>query len=210
VSTFLFDLDDTLYSRELGVVARIDGRINEYMTDRLGVPPAEVDAKRHRLWLEHGTTLRGLMTHHRIDPDDYLDYVHDLDLSDLLGADPLLRAVLDRLPGRREVFSNSSRGHAKKVLDLLGIRDCFEAVITLEDLEYLPKPLPEAYTRALVRFGAVAEQCLFVEDTLKNLAPARRIGMCTVWIGDPSARDEAAEFVIETVHEIERVVERRR
>ncbi|MGH7821989.1 MAG: pyrimidine 5'-nucleotidase [Candidatus Binatia bacterium] len=209
MTVFLFDLDDTLYSRDLGVVARIDRRINEYMSSRLGIAPGDVDALRRRYWSENGTTLRGLMATHAIDPDEYLRYVHDIALEDLLREDGELRSILGRLDGRKLVFSNSSRVHAAKVLALLGIADRFDAIVTLEDLAYVPKPLPAAYVTVLARAGAAPAECLIVEDTLHNLVPARQMGMRTVWIGDPARPDPAADAVIARIHEIERVLEER-
>lgn len=209
MSVLLFDLDNTLYSHELGVVARIDRRINEYMSSRLGIPAGEVDAMRRRFWAESGTTLRGLMAEHPVDPEDYLRYVHEVDLSDLLREDEELRAILGRVGGRKVVFSNASRAHASKVLDLLGIADRFDAVLTLEDFAYVPKPFPDAYATVLARLRAEPRECTLVEDTLSNLAPARGIGMRTVWVGDPEQDERSVDFVIPRVHEIERVLEKR-
>lgn len=198
----IFDLDNTLYPSSLEVVPRIDRRINEYMTSRVGIPAAEVDAFRRELWTEHGTTLGGLMLRYRIDPDDYLDYVHDVDLSDVLRRDLTLRSILERVPGRKLVFTNASRAHAAQVLGLLGIGSVFEAVFSLEDLSYVPKPKPEAYEIVLNRLGARGADCTLVEDSRKNLVPAKRLGMRTVWIADPAPTDEVVDHVIPSVHEI--------
>lgn len=203
----LFDLDDTLYPATLGVVARIDRRINEYLAARLSIPAADVDGMRRRFWRDHGTTLRGLMERYHVDPDDYLAYVHDLDLSDLLGPDSRLGEMLDRLPQRKAVFTNASRRHARNVLDLLGITDRFEAVLGLEDHRYVPKPFPEAYQGVLARLGASGRDCVFVEDSLKNLAPARTLGMRTVWVAGPKREPGEVDHVIATVHELESVLE---
>src|SRR5439155_7119226 len=107
---------------------------------RLSHPAAEVDGVRRQFWAEHGTKLRGLMSHHRVDADDYLEFVHDIDLGDLLGPDERLRMLLARLPGRKAIFSNASRAHARRVLGLLGVEGAFETVIGLDDLASVPKP----------------------------------------------------------------------
>src|SRR2546423_8030952 len=113
VQVLFFDLDNTLYSDRLGVVSRIDLRINEYLQARIGIPPAQVDTVRRGFWAEHGTTLRGLMIRHSVDADDCLDFVHDIELADLLAPDSRLRSLLEQLPGRKAVFSNASRVHAR-------------------------------------------------------------------------------------------------
>lgn len=196
----LFDLDNTLYPPTLDVVPRIDRRINEYMTSRLGIPAVEVDALRREFWLDYGTTLRGLMLRHRIDPDDYLDYVHDVDLADVLQQDPGLRRVLEAIPGRKVVFTNASRSHASQVLRLLGIEGAFETVFGLEDLSYVPKPIPQAYEIVLTRLEARGSACMLVEDNRKNLVPAKRLGMKTVWISESAPEDDVVDHVIPSVH----------
>lgn len=181
----LFDLDDTLYARTLGVIQRVDRRINEYLLERIGIAPAEVDATRRRWWTEHGTTLRGLMVKRSIDPDDYLRFVHEIELDDLVVPDTRLATLLAELPGRKFVFTNASRAHAARVLGRLGVAHAFEGVFALEDLGYVPKPDPSAYEHVLAGVGAPPGECWFVDDNAKNLLPARALGMRTVWIGDP-------------------------
>jgi putative hydrolase of the HAD superfamily len=201
----LFDLDNTLYSSGLGVVPRIDRRINEYMAARLGIAHLEVDAMRREFWAEHGTTLRGLMTRYRVDPDDYLRYVHEIEIDDLIAPDAELRRELDRLPVTKAIFSNACRSHAWKVLDRLGIAECFQAVVVLEDLGYVPKPMPEAYRTVLDLVGAPAERCSLIDDMLPNLIPAKKLGMRTIWVSD-SAGAEGADAVIPRIHAIAAVL----
>ena len=208
VPVLLFDLDNTLYPQSLGVVARIDRRINDYLRARVGIPASEVDGVRRRFWAEHGTTLAGLAAEHSVDAEDYLEYVHDIELADLLKPDPTLGAVLERLPGRKVVFSNASRAHAERVLALLRLEKPFERVIGLEDLGYVPKPNAGAFRSALGRLGASAERCSLIDDLRANLAAAKRLGMRTIWVAeDESDRaDETIDHVIANVREIERVV----
>jgi putative hydrolase of the HAD superfamily len=206
MSVLFFDLDNTLYSRSLGVVSRIDRRINEYLAWRVGVPAADVDRLRRRYWQEHGTTLRGLTACHAVDPDDYLAYVHDIELDDLLKPARELGELLDRVPGRKAVFSNASRAHAERVLQLLDLQGAFALVIGLEDLGYVPKPQPEAYRVALDRAGARAESSALIDDLHPNLATAKRIGMRTVWVnGDESPADDVVDHVVPDIFGIETV-----
>jgi putative hydrolase of the HAD superfamily len=206
VSVLFFDLDNTLYPLSLGVVARIDERINAYLHERVGIAAAEVDGVRRRFWAEHGTTLRGLMVGHRVDADDYLDFVHDIVLDDLLRPDPDLAALLERLPGRKIVFTNASRTHARRVLAALGVAGSFEAVHSLEDLGYVPKPAPEAFRVVLERSGARAADCSLIDDLRQNLAAAKRLGMRTIWIDESEnggAPDDTIDHVVARVHAIE-------
>jgi putative hydrolase of the HAD superfamily len=206
MSVLFFDLDNTLYSRSLGVVSRIDRRINEYLARRVGIPAADVDRLRRRYWQEHGTTLRGLTACHAVDADDYLAYVHDVELADLLKPARELGELLDRVPGRKAVFSNASRSHAERVLQLLDLQGAFELVIGLEDLGYVPKPLPEAYRVALDRAGTRAEDSALIDDLRPNLATAKRIGMRTVWVaGDESPADDVVDHVVPDIFGIESV-----
>jgi putative hydrolase of the HAD superfamily len=202
---FLFDLDDTLYPRELGLVSRIDRRIEEYMVRRLGFAEAEVPEVRRRYWDEHGSTLRGLMNRFDVDPDEYLGFVHAIPLEDLLGPDPCLLAALEGIPARRAVFTNASRHHAERVLRLLGVERAFEAVFGLEDLGYAPKPSPEAYRRVLERLALPPGECVLVEDSLRNLLAARAFGMRTVWVCDHPPSDAPVDHAIPRVHDLPRV-----
>jgi putative hydrolase of the HAD superfamily len=203
VTVLFFDLDNTLYSDRLGVVRRIDRRINEYLELRIGLPASEVDGVRRRFWAEHGTTLRGLMLRHSIDADDYLEYVHDIELADLLAPDPRLRPMLESLPGRKAVFSNASRAHAGRVLALLDVEGVFDAVIGLEDLDYVPKPAPEAFDVALKRLGAEASRSALIDDLRPNLDAAKRLGMRTVWVSSSAEpADASVDHVVADVLEI--------
>ena len=204
VQVLFFDLDNTLYPDRLGVVSRIDRRINEYLHVRVGIVPSQVDAVRRGFWAEHGTTLRGLMLRHSVDADDYLQFVHDIELSDLLVPDPCLRPLLEALPGRKAVFSNASRAHARRALGLLDLEGVFEAVIGLEDLGYVPKPQPEAFALALERLRADATRSALIDDLLPNLGAAKRLGMRTVWVspsGEPG--DASIDHVVADVLEIQ-------
>ncbi|HME72714.1 MAG TPA: pyrimidine 5'-nucleotidase [Myxococcota bacterium] len=205
MEVLLLDLDETLYPPERGVLRRVDERINAYLRDRIGIPRHEVDAVRSALRRAHGTTLRGLVLRHTVDQDDYLRFVHDCDLSDLLAPDPQLRELLRRLPPRKVVFTNAPRAHARQVLRLLEVEEAFHDVVALEDLGYLPKPDPAAYHEVLSRIGVSASACCLVDDTRANLLPARTLGMRTVWKAkDARARPgDNVHHAIAELHELE-------
>jgi len=185
MQAILFDLDNTLYSPERQVFALIDRRINHYMSRVVGIPEGEVDALRRRYWADYGATLQGLIRHYGIDPEDYLDYVHDVDLAGRLLPDPDARRTLSRLPGRKFVFTNGSQGHALRVLNALGLAPCFEDIFDIRIAAYQPKPLPDPYRKVLERLRLSGDDCIMVEDSLENLKTAKSLGMKTVLVGGP-------------------------
>jgi putative hydrolase of the HAD superfamily len=179
----LFDLDNTLYSAEQELFSLIDQRINRYMRDVVGIPHGEVDELRRSYWRRYGVTMRGLMHHHGVDPEDYLAFVHDVDIAGLLRPDPALRRALEILPQRRMVFTNSTIAHSERVLHALGINDMFEKIFDIRVADYLPKPYPEPYHAVLSLLGAPAERCIMVEDSPENLKTAKELGMGTILVG---------------------------
>lgn len=187
----LFDLDNTLYPPERELFSLIDVRINRYMTDVVGIARAEVDGMRRRYWREYGATLQGLMRHYGVDPEDYLDYVHDIDVSARLQSDPVLRGALQGIALRKAVFTNGSDGHARRVLASLGLHDLFEEIFDIRVASYMPKPSPAPYRKVLERLGVSASACVMVEDSAENLRTARELGMGTVLVG----RGERPPFV---------------
>jgi putative hydrolase of the HAD superfamily len=193
-TTLFFDLDDTLYSPQNGLWLAIRDRMRRYLIERMGFSPEEVDVLRHEYFVTYGTTLRGLLIHHpeRINADDYLAFVHDIPLREYIQPDPSLRDLLMSLPQRRWIFTNSDDRHAHRVLNVLGVSDCFDGIIDIRALEYACKPVTDAYHRALALAGETDPQrCLLFDDSPRNLAPARAMGICTVLVGhdelDPSA-----------------------
>ncbi len=190
----LFDLDNTLYPRACGLFDEVDRRINLYLERYVGIPPDAVDSLRRRYFSTHGTTLNGLMLHHRVAPEHYLDFVHDIRLDAYLTPDPGLRALLAALPGKKFIFSNASRKHCRRVLETLGLEGIFAAVFALEDFSYRPKPRPEIYRELLERIGCAAGRGAMVDDLAVNLEPAAALGMRT-FLYVPAASAEPGEPV---------------
>lgn len=184
MDVLLFDLDNTLYPPERELFALIDVRINRFMREQVGIPADRVDGLRRDYWQAYGVTLQGLIRHHGVDPEDYLHYVHDVDVAARLAPDPALRAMLAALPQRKAVFTNGSTCHADRVLAALGVADQFEAVFDIRIADYLPKPRPEPYQAVLAALGAAPERCMMIEDSRDNLRTAKALGMTTVLVGD--------------------------
>lgn len=192
LSVFLIDLDDTLYPAASGLWPAIRERICQYMHERLGLPQDQVHDLRRRLYLEYGTTLRGLQATMQVDVDDYLAYVHDLPIEDYLSPDPELRRTLMAYPQRKYIFTNADRTHARRVMARLGVEDCFEGVIDVHDLEPYCKPMREAFAIAFQRAGeADPTRYLLADDTPHNLAAARDLGMFAVQVGDLTSNPDS-------------------
>jgi putative hydrolase of the HAD superfamily len=193
-TTLFFDLDDTLYASQTGLWLAIRDRMRRYLIEQMGFSLDEVDDLRHNYFVTYGTTLRGLIINHpeRIHVDDYLAFVHDVPLQAYLQPDPSLRAVLLSLHQPRWIFTNSDDQHAQRVLNILGLSDCFTGIIDIRSLEFACKPVEEAYHRALALAGETdPRRCVLFDDSPRNLAPARALGFYTVLVGahepDPSA-----------------------
>jgi putative hydrolase of the HAD superfamily len=187
VSAWVFDMDDTLYPREQGLMQLVQARINAYVVEAVGLDPVSARVLQRQFLDEHGTTLAGLMANYTIDPAHFLHDVHDVPM-DSLEPNPRLVEQLMRLPGRRLVFTNGARDYADRVLDRLGVTACFDGVFTIEDADLTPKPAPSTFRHFIERYGFDPHRAAFFEDTPRNLEPAKALGMTTVLIGDGHGR----------------------
>ncbi|MBC7249868.1 MAG: pyrimidine 5'-nucleotidase [Anaerolineae bacterium] len=203
----IFDLDDTLYPRDAGVMPAIGARIHQYMVERLGLEEERARSLRQTYLARYGTTMRGLLVHHHIDPEDYLQYVHLVPLADLLRPAPRLDAALSEIKAEKLIFTNATREHARRVLHTLGIERHFTRIVDIRDMDYRSKPHPAAYAKLLELLRARPPACLLVDDSARNLWPARELGMITVLVGDGHPA-EGVDFVIEEIAEISEVVKR--
>ena len=200
----LFDLDETLYPRDAGVMQEIGRLIRRYIVQEYGVTPEEADALARRYHQEYGTSMRGLLLNNNLDVDRFLAYVHDFPL-DLLQPNHELDALLARLPGEKVIFTNADQPHADRVLQRLDIRRHFSRIVDVIASGYIPKPHLAAYTNCLRLLDAYPAECVLIEDTGRNLAPAKQLGMTTVLVdGDPN---DPADYKIPTILELGPVVE---
>jgi putative hydrolase of the HAD superfamily len=182
---WLFDLDNTLYPYECRLFDQVDRRMGAFVAGYLGLDPVAAREVQKRYLRDYGTTLSGLMQVHGLAPEDYLSYVHAIDLSPV-APDPALDAALARLPGRKLIYTNANTGHADAVLEKLGIAHHFEAVFDIVAARFEPKPRPEPLKRMLARHAVSPEGTVFFDDMPRNLAPAAAIGMTTVWVESDS------------------------
>jgi len=197
VTDWVFDLDNTLYPARCNLFAQVDRRIALFIADllRLDVPAARELQKRY--FREHGTTLRGLMTHHGVDPEAFLQFVHEIDVA-VVPPSPALDAALARLPGRKFIFTNGSVAHADRVMARLGVAHHFDAVFDIAAAGYLPKPDPASYRSLIQRFAIEPAAAAMIEDLPRNLRPAAALGMTTVLVltGEEWARtDDAGDHI---------------
>ena len=185
-TSWLFDLDNTLYPASAALFEQVSVRINRFVADYLGLDSEAAYKVQKTLFGEYGSTLRGLMMCNGADPKAFLDFVHDIDY-DVLEPDVRLGGALAALPGRKLVFTNASAGHAQAVLEHLGVADAFEAIFDIAAADYQPKPTPAIYDKVVTLHGLIATTSVMVEDMARNLKPAAALGMTTVWIRGDTA-----------------------
>jgi putative hydrolase of the HAD superfamily len=193
VVDWVFDLDNTLYPARCNLFAQVDQRIGQFIESRLGLDPVMARQLQKRYFREHGTTLAGLMSHHAIDPEAFLRFVHDIDVSPVQPS-PALDEALRRLPGRKFIFTNGSTAHADRVTARLGVGHHFDGVFDIIAADYRPKPDPATYDRLILRHGIDPSKAAMVEDLPRNLRPAAALGMTTVLVltGEEWAEVDAA------------------
>ena len=186
VEVWLFDLDNTLYPASCRLFDQIDLRMGAFITDLLGCDAAAARRVQKGLFHRYGTTMRGLMTEHGLDPETFLAFVHDIDVS-RVPPSPGLEGALARLGGRKLVFTNGSTSHAERVIARLGVARHIDAIFDIADAGYLPKPHPKTYAALLARHEIDPRSAAMVEDIARNLAPAAALGMTTVWVQSDNA-----------------------
>lgn len=202
IQNWIFDLDDTLYPREKGLMQQIDKRMTEYVAEHLNMDPIAARKLQKDFYHQHGTTLRGLMIEYKIDPQHFLDYVHDIDYS-AIGPHPELKSALQRLPGRKFVYTNGSVRHGQKVAIAMGIADSFEGFFDIAAGGYIPKPQTDSYQAFLKKHAVDPQTGLILDDLVRNLIPAAKMGLTTVLVshdhsipaGDPHVGDDYRDFI---------------
>jgi putative hydrolase of the HAD superfamily len=178
---WIFDLDNTLYCASTNLFRQIDVRMKSFIADFLDIEANEAFKIQKKYFRDYGTTLRGLMDRHNIDPKAFLDYVHDIDLQ-VLQPNPVLDKALKELPGRKIIFTNADVGHSLRVMERLGVSHHFEAIFDIVASDYIPKPQPEVYQALVKRFDLSPKRTVMFEDMARNLKPAADMGMTTVWV----------------------------
>lgn len=199
----LFDLDNTLYSRELGVFDLINERINEYVRLNTGHRGDEVDAVRRDYKRRYGTTLGGLMRHESVDPDEYLQFVHDVPVEEMLRPDPALISFLGSIGLPMVIFTNGSHRHASRVLDVLGISPFFNGVCDLAATDYVGKPHRAAFETATRLLDCALDRTIFVDDLPVNVEAGSRYCTFSVHVG--TGEDGVGHLHVDSVPDLEPV-----
>lgn len=200
ITTVLFDLDNTLYPPSSGLMNGIDVRIGEYVQKLLGLDEAEARLIQKRYYAEYGTTLHGLQNNHAVDPDHYLAFVHDVAIEAFLAADAELDRLLSELRASKAVFTNAPERYARRVLEVLEVERHFAQIFDIRFAGLRPKPNPAVYRSVLDALEIAGAAAILVEDTAKNLPPARALGMTTILVGEGSAHDaELADYSVPDV-----------
>ncbi len=188
VETWVFDLDNTLYPHHVNLWQQVDERIRDYIADFLKIDHAAAFRLQKDYYKRYGTSMRGLMTEHGMEPDDFLDFVHQVDHSPLT-PNPPLGVAISRLAGRKLILTNGTRNHADAVLARLGLDRHFEDVFDIVAGELEPKPAPAVYDRFLKAHGVDPQRAAMFEDLARNLAVPHRLGMTTVLIVPENSRE---------------------
>lgn len=181
IQNWVFDLDNTLYRADAKFFAQIDLKITEFISRYLALQPDKARMVQKDFLADYGTSLSGMMAVHGMDPAEYLDYVHDVDLH-MLEPDPQLRDYIKALPGRKFIFTNGSKGHARNVAGHLNLFDLFDGTFGIEDVDYVPKPKRSPYIKFCDVLDIDPKTAIFFEDNLRNLEVPKHMGMRTVLV----------------------------
>lgn len=197
--TWLFDLDNTLYHHRYDLFCGVSSKMTQYIMERFSLAFDAALARQKDYFQTYGTTLRGLMLHHDVDPEEFLDYVHDIDYS-ILPPNPRLNAVLGRLSARKIIFTNGTVKHARAVIKQLGIAEHFTEFFDITDAGYTPKPEPEPYQFLIARYGIDPHKVIMIDDIAANLYYPNEVGMQTVFI---ETAEDWAQPDTENAHRID-------
>ena len=181
IKFWIFDLDNTLYSGKTKVFEQVDKKMSKYISDKLNVSVEEARKIQKNYFYQYNTTLNGMIKNHKIDPSEFLEFVHDINI-DFLKKDPDLAKEIEKLNGKKIIFTNGSRKHALNVTKKIGIDQLFDDIFDIVDCNFIPKPSIEPYKKLVEKHKIDPKLCVFVEDIARNLKPAYEMGMKTIWI----------------------------
>ena len=181
IKNILFDCDGVLYQDLEAVFGQVSRKMTEYISNKLNVDLKKAKELQTNYFHKYNTSLNGLMIHHEIDPKEFLDFVHDIDLS-FLEKDTALRHELENINLRKFVFTNGSHDHVKHITTTLGIDDQFEGIFDIVDAEYHPKPEAKAFDLMIEKFKIDPKETLYIEDIAKNLSIGKERGTVTAWL----------------------------
>ena len=181
IKFWLFDLDNTLYDGATKVFDQVDKKMSKFISEKLNVSIEEAKKIQKNYFHEYNTTLNGMIKNHEIDANEFLEFVHDVNL-DFLKVDKFLEREITNLNGKKFIFTNGSKAHAANVTKRIGIEKLFDGVFDIVESDFIPKPSIDPYKKIIEKYKIEPEYSIFIEDIARNLKPAHELGMKTVWI----------------------------
>ncbi len=181
ISTWIFDLDNTLYSADSGIFQQVHTLMSKFVSTHLNIDIKKATELQRKYYRQHGTTLRGLMDNHNVDPDHFLSEVHQLDYS-IVGPNFKLNRELKKLKGRKIIYTNANRQHANDILIRLELTNVFDEIFDIKTANYIPKPEASPYEQIISDFNIDPITTIMFDDIAKNLVPAKNVGFASVWI----------------------------
>ena len=204
IKNILFDLDGVLYQDLEAVFGQVSKKMTEYISKKLNLDLKKAKELQTNYFHKYNTSLNGLMIHHDIVPEEFLKYVHDIDLS-FMKNDLILREELENLNVKKFIFTNGSKEHANNITSHLGINDQFDGLFDIVDAEYSPKPTAKAFDLMIKKFKINPKETLYIEDIAKNLSIGKERGTITAWLinneywGKKESEEEFIDFKIENL-----------
>ena len=193
VNSWVFDLDNTLYSPEVCLFDQIEKKMTDWISQKLSITKESADILRSEYWKKYGTSLAGLMREHKIEPEEYLTYVHDISF-DNLTENLVLKNLIENLPGRKIVYTNGTAPYAENVLSALGLLNVFSSIYGVEDADYNPKPEYKAYELVFKKDGLNPLTSAMFEDEPRNLKVPHQLGMKTIFVSPESKNEPYIDY----------------
>ncbi|MDA0968498.1 MAG: pyrimidine 5'-nucleotidase [Proteobacteria bacterium] len=181
IKTWIFDLDNTLYSADSGIFQQVHDLMGKFVSNHLNINFQEANKIQKNYYKQHGTTLKGMMDNHGVDPDHFLAEVHRLDYS-IVGPNHKLNIELKKLEGRKIIYTNANMQHAIDVLERIELSNFFDEIYDIKMANYIPKPELAPYEQLIKQFNIQTESTAMFDDIAKNLVPAKKVGITSVWI----------------------------
>ena len=181
INTWIFDLDNTLYSADSGIFQQVHILMGDFVSQHLNIELQEAKLLQKKYYKQHGTTLRGMMDNHGVDPDHFLSEVHKLDYS-IVAPDKNLNQQLEKLEGRKIIYTNANRQHVNDVLERLELTHMFKEIFDIKNANYIPKPEIIPYQQIIKKFDIDTSSAVMFDDIAKNLVPAKNVGFTSVWV----------------------------
>lgn len=207
-NAYFFDLDGTLYDNRCGMVDHINSLIDQWIPRVVPMPSDKVSEFRNKMFQKYGGTLPGLAIEYGSDYYESLRYCHDFPVENFVSPDPELRSLLHKLNGRKYIFTTSYRFYAVRVLNVMGILDCFDGIIDAVDVFPAPKPASEAFQKALhITAEPDVKKCAFLDDQPRNVATGHTKGFFAVQVGTEHPKDPLADAWIADIHDLAAIPE---